>query len=52
MPNWAAAKAPPQIRIAGQTWIMPRKPANTQISQNGTISENTGSCRPIIAPST
>ena len=30
---------------------MPRQPANAQISQNGTISEKNGSCRPTIAPS-
>ncbi len=38
--------------MAGQTWIMPRKPAKTQISQNGTITEKNGSCRPIMAPRT
>ena len=42
----------PHTAIGGQIAIMPRKPANTQISQNGTITEKNGSWRPIIAPST
>ena len=41
----------PATRIAGQISIMPRKPAKAQISQNGTISEKKGSCRPIMAES-
>jgi len=36
--------------MAGQIASMPRQPANTQISQNGTISEKNGNCRPTIAP--
>src|SRR5262245_6577332 len=44
------ANETPVTRIAGQISFMPRKPANTQISQNGTISEKNGSCRPTIAP--
>jgi hypothetical protein len=31
---------------------MPRKPANTQMSQNGTMNEKNGNCRPTMAPST
>src|SRR5262245_35038458 len=49
--NWGIAKETPVTRIAGQTSFMPFQPANTQISQNGTISEKNGSCRPTIAPS-
>src|SRR5947209_7279660 len=30
---------------------MPFQPAKAQISQNGTINEKKGSCRPTIAPS-
>ena len=41
----------PVTRIAGQISFMPFQPANTQISQNGTISEKNGSCRPTMAPS-
>ena len=41
----------PQTRIAGQICIIPRKPAKAQISQNGTIREKIGNCRPTIAPS-
>ena len=46
------AKDTPQTRIAGQISIMPRNPAKAQISQNGTISEKNGSCRPTMAPRT
>src|SRR5882724_10158291 len=35
--NCGIANDTPQTRIAGQISIMPRKPANAQISQNGTI---------------
>ena len=49
--NCGTAKKTPATRIAGQTSIIPRKPAKAQISQNGTISEKNGSCRPIIADS-
>ncbi len=45
------AKDTPHSSTAGQISIMPRKPAKTQISQNGTISEKNGNCRPTIAPS-
>ena len=36
--------------MAGQICIMPRQPANAQISQNGTMSEKNGSWRPTMAP--
>src|SRR3954469_7674759 len=44
------AKETPVTRIAGQISFIPFQPANTQISQNGTINEKNGSCRPTIAP--
>src|SRR5262245_35783409 len=47
--NCGIANDTPHTRIAGQISIMPRKPANTQISQNGTISEKNGSWRPTMA---
>src|SRR4051812_22811521 len=50
MRNCGTAKETPQTRIAGQISIMPRQPAKAQISQNGTISEKNGNCRPTIAP--
>ena len=37
-------------RMAGQISFMPRQPAKAQISQNGTISEKNGNCRPTMAP--
>ena len=49
--NCGIANDRPQTRIAGQISIMPRRPAKAQISQNGTISEKNGSCRPTMAPS-
>src|SRR5512136_873579 len=49
--NCGTAKDTPVTRIAGQISFMPLYPANTQISQNGTIKEKNGSCRPTIAPS-
>src|SRR5690242_15774922 len=49
--NCGIAKETPQTRIAGQIAIMPRQPAKAQISQNGTMSEKNGNCRPTIAPS-
>ena len=49
--NWGMAKETPVTRIAGQMSFMPRYPANAQISQNGTISEKNGNCRPTMAPS-
>ncbi len=36
--------------MAGQILSIARGPQNAQITQNGTISENSGSCRPTIAP--
>src|SRR5262245_5968447 len=49
--NWGTANETPVTRIAGQISFMPRYPANAQISQNGTISEKKGNCRPTMAPS-
>ena len=49
--NCGTANETPVTRIAGQISIIPRQPAKAQISQNGTISEKNGSCRPTIAPS-
>ena len=49
--NCGTAKETPATKIAGQISSMPRKPAKAQISQNGTISEKNGNCRPTIAPS-
>ena len=43
------AKVTPATRSAGHTSSMPRKPANAQTSQNGTMTEKNGSCRPIMA---
>src|SRR4051794_29687853 len=40
MRNCGTAKETPVTRIAGQISIMPRNPANAQMSQNGTMSEN------------
>src|SRR5262245_3221842 len=44
------AKDTPVTRIAGQISFVPFQPANTQISQNGTMSEKNGSWRPTMAP--
>ena len=49
--NCGIAKETPVTRIAGQISFMPFQPAKAQISQNGTISEKNGNCRPTIAPS-
>ena len=49
--NCGTAKETPVTRMAGQISFMPLQPAKAQISQNGTISEKNGSCRPTIAPS-
>ena len=48
--NCGTANDTPHTNTAGQTASMPRQPAKTQISQNGTISEKNGNCRPTIAP--
>src|SRR3954467_9081100 len=48
--NCGIANETPATRIAGHTSFMPFQPANAHTTQNGTISENTGSCRPTIAP--
>ncbi|XHO04031.1 hypothetical protein ACEQUB_00898 [Ralstonia syzygii] len=47
--NCGMAKVTPATRIAGQICSMPRKPANAQISQNGTSTEKNGNWRPIMA---
>src|SRR5678815_1408882 len=47
--NCGIAKHTPATRIAGQISSIPRKPANAQISQNGTSNEKNGNCRPTIA---
>src|SRR5688572_4649617 len=41
--NCGTAKASPATRIAGQTASIPRNPANAQTSQNGTMTEKSGS---------
>ena len=41
----------PATRIAGQISSILRQPAKAQISQNGTITEKNGSCRPTIIDS-
>src|SRR6266540_736079 len=46
--NCGMAKATPAVSAAGQTPNMPRKPACAQTTQNGTINEKKGSCRPTI----
>src|SRR3954452_24972991 len=50
MRNCGIANETPVTTIAGQTSFMPFQPAKAQISQNGTISEKNGSCRPTMAP--
>src|SRR5216684_8683516 len=46
MRNCGIANETPHTRMAGQTSIMPRQPANAHTTQNGTISEKKGNCRP------
>src|SRR6202012_5734765 len=48
--NCGIANVTPVTRIAGQTSFVPFQPAKAHTTQNGTISENTGNCRPTIAP--
>ncbi len=48
--NCGTANDTPVTRIAGQTSFMPFQPANAHTTQNGTISEKNGNCRPTIAP--
>jgi len=45
------ANVTPATRIAGHTSSILRQPAKAQISQNGTITEKKGSCRPTMADS-
>jgi hypothetical protein len=49
--NCGTAKNRPATRQAGQISTMPRKPDMAHTSQNGTMSENSGSCRPVMAES-
>ncbi len=49
--NCGIANDTPATRIAGQICSMPRKPANAQISQNGTSTEKNGNWRPTMAES-
>ena len=51
MRNCGIANETPVTRIAGHTSFMPFQPAKAQMSQNGTMSEKNGNCRPTIAPS-
>src|SRR6478736_8560390 len=48
--NCGTANDTPVTRIAGQTSFMPFQPANAHTTQNGTIREKIGNCRPTIAP--
>src|SRR6516165_902669 len=41
--NCGIAKLAPATRTAGQIWKAPRQPANATMSQNGTMTEKTGS---------
>jgi hypothetical protein len=43
------AKAAPATSAAGQTPHIPRSPAKAATTQKGTMSANTGSCRPTMA---
>ena len=43
------AKATPATKAAGQTPIMPLKPAKAHTTQNGTMMEKNGNCRPTMA---
>src|SRR5581483_10200421 len=43
------AKLTPVTRMAGQTPLTPRQPANAQTSQKGTSSEKNGNWRPTMA---
>src|ERR1700738_4820421 len=48
--NCGIANETPVTRIAGHTSFMPFQPAKAHTTQNGTISEKNGNCRPTIAP--
>src|SRR6201989_3407051 len=48
--NCGTANDTPVTRIAGQTSFMPFHPANAHTTQNGTMTEKNGNCRPTIAP--
>ena len=47
--NWGIEKEMPVTKSAGQTCIIPARPAKAQISQNGIIKEKIGNCLPTIA---
>src|SRR5882672_9693947 len=49
--NCGIANETPATRIAGHTSFMPFQPAKAHTTQNGTMSEKNGNCRPTIAPS-
>lgn len=49
--NCGTANETPVTRIAGQISFVPLYPANAQTTQNGTITEKKGNCRPTMAPS-
>src|SRR5579872_4560766 len=49
--NCGTAKLTPVTRAAGHTPSMPRQPAKAHTSQNGTITLNSGNCRPTMAES-
>src|SRR5882757_2890304 len=48
--NCGTANEMPVTKMAGHTSFMPFQPAKAHTTQNGTIIENTGNCRPTIAP--
>src|SRR5438270_4061193 len=48
--NCGIANETPVTRIAGHTSFMPFQPAKAHTTQNGTMSEKNGNCRPTIAP--
>ena len=45
---WGIAKERPATRMGGQTSSVFLQPTNAMISQNGTITEKNGSCRPTM----
>ena len=51
MSNSGIANETPATRMAGHISIIPPHPANAQISQNGTSTQNGHRMRPAIAPS-
>ncbi|MDT4839406.1 hypothetical protein FQZ97_731960 [compost metagenome] len=47
---WLTAKLPPATSRAGQVSRMPRQPSIIATSQNGTMTDSSGSWRPAMAP--